>query len=251
MKTLFKFMLSAVLLTGLSCNTDNSYADMDQANAKIVMASKAGTSNPFDYLGELHNNFMTDMHNLKPSKDKIPDLALNFVTENGYEYDTSVFNSNTVSEIMNESMTSEFTEEKIDELGKRFQYSDEYKKELHKLSSFFNADSYENTNDIVNQLNEIEASYLQSKLSEKEKDQLLATIAIARHSADYWISFYPNDSNSNTVASNRIRWWARIFGGIVADTMGAVIGLAGGPVGAVIGGVAASAGVQTLVDDNL
>lgn len=184
--------------------------------------------------------------------DEIPDLALKFVEKNGY--DTSKFDTDTVSKVMNEAMKSEFTKEKIDELGERFRYSDEYKRELYKLADFFNRDSYENTDDIVNQLKEIETSYLQAdKLSEEEQQQLLAIIAITRHSADYWISFYSKDSNkqNNAITSNRTRWWARIFGGIISDAMVAVIGLAGGPVGALVGGVAASAGVQLAVDDNL
>lgn len=252
MKTLFKLMLSAVLLTGFSCSTDD--ASIDQTNIQNVMvSSKARTSsNPFDYLGVLHNNFMTDMHNSKPSYDEIPDLTLKFVEKNGY--DTSKFDTNAIAEVMNEAMSSEFTKEKIDELGKRFRYSDEYKGELYKLADFFNSDSYENTDDIVNQLKEIETSYLQAdKLSEEEQHQLLAIIAITRHSADYWISFYSKDANkqNNAITSNRTRWWARIFGGILSDAMGAVIGLAGGPVGALVTGVAASVGVQFGVDDNL
>ena len=239
-------MLSAILLTGFSCNQDDSYVDADQLSGKIEVASKTGTANPFNYLGELHNNFMTNMHKLKPAKDEIPDLALKFVKENGY--DTSEFDSNTVSGIMNESMTTEFTNEKVDEWGKRFRYSDNYKSELYKLAEFFNEDSYENTDDIVNRLKEIETSYLQAKLSEDEKQNLLATIAIARYSTDYWISFYAKDLSGQ---NNKIRWWARIFGGILSDVAGAIFGSAGGPVGAVIGAVAGSAGVQFIVDDNL
>lgn len=239
-------MLSAILLTGFSCNQDDSYVDSNQVSSKTAVASRAGTSNPFDYLGELHNNFMTNMHKLKPAKEEIPDLALEFVKKNGY--DTSKFDSNTVSGIMDESMTTEFTTEKVDEWGKRFRYSDEYKRELYKLADFFNADSYENTDDIVNQLKEIETSYLQAKVSEEEKEQLLATIAIARYSTDYWISFYPKDANGH---NNKIRWWARIFGAIVSDVSGAIFGAVGGPAGVLIGAVAGSAGVQFLVDDNL
>lgn len=250
MKSLFKFMLSAILLTGFSCSTEDRAADAYQLNDRIVMASKTGTANPFDYLGELHNNFMTDMHNLKPSKNEIPELALKFVKENGY--DTSKFDSNRVLEIMNESMTSEFTKEKVDDLGKRLRFSDEYKRELYKLADFFNGDSYENTDDIVNQLKEIETSYLQAKVSDEEKQQLLSIIAIARHSTDYWISYYPNDINEqNAPITSKRRWWARIFGAIVSDVAGAVIGAVGGPVGSVIGAVAASGGVQAVVDDNL
>lgn len=251
MKTLLKFMLSAVLLTGFSCSTDDSYVDTNKFESQTEILSRSGSSNPFDYLGELHNSFMTEMHTLKPSKDKIPDLALEFVKKNGY--DTSKFDSKAVSAIMNESMITDFTKEKIDEWGNRYRYSDEYKRELYKLADFFNKDSYQNPDDIVSQLKAIEASYLQAKLSEQEKQQLLATIAIARHSTDYWISFYPKDSGKENSADtdNKRRWFARIFGGVLSDVAGAIFGAIGGPVGSVIGAVAASGGVQAIVDDNL
>ncbi len=256
MKSLFKSMLLLVLLTGVSCHTDERSVNQIENAAvsqNLMLEKSVATGNPYDYLGVLHNEFMQEMHNSKPSDDsEIPTLALKFANSNGFN--TSAYDYSRVSAIKDESMNSEFTRQKIDELTSRFQFSQNYKEELYKLADFFNAANYDSTDDIINQLQRIENSYIEAtNLTQIEKENLLATIAITRHSTNYWISFFPDDFNSgnNGAILAKRRWWARIFGGIVADAMGAVIGTIGGPAGMIVGAAAASAGVQFVVDDNM
>lgn len=249
------FVIIALFFT--SCNNENSTTEdfTNQTSTTATTTFSKASSNPHSQVGVLHNEFMNMMHNNPniSSQDEVVSTSMAFFQANGYN--TSLLSFDKMKQVANESMNSQFTADKINELATRFGFSGAYKAELYKLAAFFNADNYASTSDIINKLDDLEAQFLNAQLPDHEKDQLLLTIAVTKASMNYWIAYYPNDLPGQSGAS-KAKWFSRVFGGAVADAFGALIGGAvgtvGGPVGTVVGAAvgaaAASGGIQFAIE---
>ncbi|MBK1894733.1 hypothetical protein [Chryseobacterium paridis] len=251
------FFLFIISMFFFSCSRDD-VNQADQTENKTISSSTAkyvvNNANPYSNIGTLHNEFMLQMHNNSTinSQNDIYNAGVAFAQQNGYN--TNLYNVGQMKAAINDAMNTSFTKAKIDQLGAQYGFSGAYKNELYQLANFFNATNYTDTDQILNDLANLEIRYINAQLPTAEKNQLLVVIAIARASMSYWIAYYPTDTQNSGVT--KASWWGRIFGGAVADAFGALAGGAigfaaggvGAVVGAIIGGACASGGIQFAIE---
>lgn len=250
--------LGAFFFCTLSCSTDNNeitkVIEPSNVTNNTIKKPASNINNPFENIGELHNQFLTQMHTANvTSEDVINNSALSFANSNGY--DTSMISTADVKNIVDQALTMEPTTDNLNVLAATYNFSDSYKTELNKLFLFLSYQSYISIDEIQNSLVNIEVEYMNAPVTATEKENLLRLIVIARYSTEYWINRLP----SGAYTMDKGKLFNRLLGVIGCDILGAAVGafvlgaVSGGtlaPLGAHLGASAGSAAAQVEISKN-
>ncbi|GEM_PF-1544755 len=263
MKKIKLLSMGTVLFLAFSCTTNDS--SVESGNNVSTRAAAEGDKNPYSYVGKDHNTFLAEQRaNGTNTMEQLVENA--FTSAEEREYETTALSKDDMVAIANQAMNSSFEYSDIEGFAVKYNLSSNVVNNLNKLSDVLNNQDVQTPTELLNDLTALENSYLTGKFSETDKAYLLSTIAVAKSSTQYWLDFYniaedgSEPNNGEGAPQARIRWFARIFGGVLSDVLGAVLGagvgtLVAGPAGtaagAYIGAVSASGGVQFMVDDNL
>jgi hypothetical protein len=214
--------------------------------------SAANPNNPFDSVGYLHNIILQETRNTwidsPGSASNNFNAVINYFNENNLSINL------TFSEVMlmDSLINSDTSKNQLIFLNS-LNYSSNFKTilgnifTLTKIAS--NYDSYEDFKmDMIVIENGIVANNL---LSESEKNSLLSSASVARHSVLYWAresAGLNSDSNTNSNPNGpigksifkAIRQWLKDHPVATADIGGAIAGASGGWLGALFGAAGAS-----------
>ncbi len=205
----------------------------------MATSSPANPKNKFDYVGDIHNQivseFVTETEGLKLTNkevlEKVESITLSntdYVKRFGSEY---------------YGLTEEQVNEGIKDFPNEFEniindlpISEEAKKIFNELvGKTFEIEnsqlSYEEYKDYVLKLED--SIFKNTTLPEKEKDSILYTTSVARYSSYLWVG-----SNDNSTSKKHFGWV------IAGDVVGGIIG---GIFGGVVGGIGGASGGSSLV----
>lgn len=255
MKTITKIgILVFAFIFSFSLTSCNDNLD----NVNDVVLSPANPNNPYDYIGEMHNQALSLVMNHYDNTDKTTTKEMNSLVEQ-YSYQVTSMHTQTRGTTIDQLDT--MTEEEVLELLadcdnnlvnfiSSLSISSESKEKLTEIFSFVleSADDPDVTHEKLNfKIVEFENNYLEIMNSEGELDEndnltVLAGTSTLRHSLSYWEPIMIDES----AATRGRKWWQWVIIA-VADAGGALAGASGGPATAVSCGVSASSFANTLM----
>lgn len=208
--------------------------------------------NKFDYIGVKHNeglnSFINNYHNINNLEiNKI----LNFealLNSNtlflGNDKSLKQFNSNFTNDsslkeyfkALNSTNPDYIKALSIIKFKGSYEFNSFYLKIINKINdiNFINIKTLE---DYLLQIKTLEDEIINSSISENEKELLLSSSSVSRHSATYWFNVFDSQNNWNPNNLNSSKQIIKI------DVAG---GVAGGVVGAVVGGTVTIVGIGAI-----
>ncbi|HSZ32827.1 MAG TPA: hypothetical protein VK772_05930 [Puia sp.] len=210
------------------------------------------TNNPYDNVGQQHNNGVRAIFPTIGSSNNIDSLVLtkvdSYVVTIGYSSDSmkSFYNREVLAGYFPFSHVAE-----LDSLGNKMQtnglistYANSYVQQIFTYSS-----NYFNSNTITNAMYSSYASSLislestiknDSRISSWEKQVLLSISAVGRYSASYWGNYFNSGSNNDLIRPLLKIKLSNLWKVVISDIAGGLIGLSGGAVGIIGGAVGTS-----------
>lgn len=269
MKYLLKLTyILALCLSTISCNEKGNELLADASITATPLNSKnpvnpfiaqANPSNPYDFVGALHNEIMLDFLNTYSNQElsiqQTCDIALQLANSNENFVETVGTVTSNINAADIEEGIADF-ENNFHGIIEAQNISNEAKTALKGVVDHLFELAYsdlENAPDqegieayLLNFENQVVA---EESYSQTDSQMLLSASATARYSTALWYNYYgPKTVNNPEGGKAKIKWWGWVVVG-VSDLAGAIIGGEGGPAGAILGGVSASKTAHSFVKD--
>lgn len=194
--------------------------------------------NPYHRIGALHNEFLdfTEQQQLEATNDQIIDLARGWFSK---KLKTEIGETTQYVEVA----LATSLEETFEEVQNISPYGREY---LNKLHATIYKMEEPDVEQLISKIEALELSAIEDwKLVKNDRETILTTLSIARHSLSYWNQNYQNLASESNIDNYFVakgpgwkKFWKIVLVAAVDIGAGSLGTAAGGPA---VGGVAAGA----------